>query len=44
MFDVKAFIKQMNDSGNILDKRSVEDLKGYDDMGFRVRKFQAVFH
>ena len=43
MFDVKAFIKQMNDSGNILDKRSVEDLKGYDDMGFRIRRFQGVW-
>jgi hypothetical protein len=43
MFDVQSFIKQMNASGGFLERQLVEELQGFDNMGFRVRKFQAVF-
>jgi len=43
MFDVKSFINQMN-AGGFFEKQLAEELQGFDDMGFRVRKFQAVFN
>lgn len=43
-FDIPEFIKRLKEGGGIMAKRTMEDLEGFDELGFRQRTFKAVFN
>lgn len=42
-FDIPEFVARLSASGDEIEKRSLEGLEDFDELGFRVRTFRAVF-
>ena len=43
-FDVEDFIRRMKQDGTEMSLRAIEDLRGFNELGFRQRSFTAVFN